>query len=146
MSVIDVHQVIDISAPVSEVFKTITAYSKYPKFMLGVKKAKVQKKIDKNHAIVEYAVSLLGKEVSYVLNMEAVSEKSLTWTLNKSKYLDTNNGGWRLTPKGKAQCSVEYSLVLGLPIPAPSFVINRGATTYVREMLDKFKTYCEASV
>lgn len=146
MSVVDVQQEVEISAPPSQVFKAITDYVNYPQFMFGVKKVKVQKKIDKNHAIVEYAVFLLGKDVSYVLNMEATPEKSLTWTLNKSKYLDSNNGGWRLSPKGKGRCGVIYSLFLELQIPAPGFIVNKGATTYVREMLGKFKTYCETQV
>jgi ribosome-associated toxin RatA of RatAB toxin-antitoxin module len=146
MASVNVTKTITVDAASKDIFKAITSYSRYPKYMMGIKKVQIQKKIDKNKVVVRYVVSLLGRQISYDLNMTANPEKTLTWTLNKSKYLESNIGGWVLTPQGKGKCKIKYSLAFDLDIPVPSFMVKKGAKTYVDQMLTSFKEYCEDSL
>ncbi len=140
---IEIKKSYKIDAPTKDVYKALVAYSRYPKYMMGIQKARVRKKLDKSKALVVYNISLFGKDLTYVLKMNEKTNTSLSWTLHESTYMNHNSGKWTLKSNGNGSTSVQYNLKIKLNFHIPAFLLKRGAQSQVKKLHTHFKTYCE---
>lgn len=140
---IEIKKEIRIEAPVEAIYKALTSYRDYPKYMLGVQGVRVKKKIDKLHSFVVYNLLMFGKEVSYTLAMTEKPTTSLSWKLQESSFMKHNSGSWTLSRKGRSDTAVTYRLKLDLCFLIPPFLLKRGAQSQAKQLLSGFKHYCE---
>jgi ribosome-associated toxin RatA of RatAB toxin-antitoxin module len=140
---VEVTQHVKIEASPELIFKALTTYKNYPKYMLGVRGAKVAKKLDKFTCLVVYQVALFGKDLRYTLQMRESPLKSLTWVLEESELIAHNSGAWEVTKISNKFVELDYHLAFALNFPVPGFLLKSGAKTQVASLVRHFKDYCE---
>ncbi|MFT7518873.1 MAG: coenzyme Q-binding protein COQ10 [Kiritimatiellia bacterium] len=121
---------VDINVPIDALFAVITDYDRYPDFLDDIEAVNVLQRGD-GFAVVEFTLKLI-KRVRYTLRMNESAPSKLAWTLEKSKVMKANVGGWELeerengtratytvdvTPRGFVPGSIVKSLT-GRTLPA----------------------------
>lgn len=119
-------------------FKVITDYEKYPEFVSGVKKAKLQSRSG-SVAKVQYLIDLM-KEIDYTLDhLEDAAAGKVTWKLVSSALFKKNNGGWTLKSVGPGKTEATYSVEIEFGIPVPGFVLNQLIKSTLPAMMKGFE-------
>ncbi len=125
----------------TELLKVIEDYESYPKFVDGMKNAKVLERKEsggKNYVRVAYTLEILSKEMQYVLD-HVRSSGGLEWSLVESNFMKVNSGKWILEPKGTQKTDVTYELNLDFKIPVPSFMLSGLVKSSLPSMLSAFE-------
>jgi ribosome-associated toxin RatA of RatAB toxin-antitoxin module len=103
---------------VSEFYKIITDYEKYPDFLQEVKGCKVLK-TDGNRRLVEFNVSVI-KSFSYTLWMTETPDREVSWQLASGDIFKTSNGYWKLQDEaGKTRATYYVDATFTLFVPGP---------------------------
>lgn len=135
MAQADMDKTYDVSA--EKYFSAITEYEKYPDFVDGVKKVKIERK--GNQVKGDYELSMMGKDMSYTINItEDPVKKTIDWTLDKSSFFKVNKGAWKIESTGANSCKVNYSLEIELSFSVPSFLLKGGVKTSLPTMMNSF--------
>ncbi len=129
---------VEMPVSIDALYKVITNYEKYSEFVDGVHKVAVKAR-NGNKARVEYAITLLGKDIFYVLDHTEDSPEKMTWEFVESNVLKSNHGGWELKSLGPNLTRVTYNLALDFKIYVPGLVLNGLIKSSLPKMLDNFK-------
>lgn len=129
-----------IEAPVERVFEVISDYARYPEFLPDVKQTEVLSRHD-GVVVVRFELELIMR-VSYTNRFVEDPPYSLVWTLEDSKMMTLNNGGWKLAREG-AHTRASYSLEVKLRGLIPKSVSTRLLGITLPETLQRFKTRAE---
>ena len=116
MSVVQRTIVVNTSPDV--LYDVITDYAQYPQFLKEVERIEVLKQ-SPGSTRVRYTVNLI-KKVQYTIDLVAVKNESVSWTLVESGIMKKNNGGWTLKDIGGGQTEATYSIEVvpkGLLVP-----------------------------
>jgi ribosome-associated toxin RatA of RatAB toxin-antitoxin module len=103
---------------VSDFYKIITDFSKYPEFLSEVKSCNV---IDEQggRKLVEYEVSVI-KTIKYTLWMTEIENVELSWELAGGDMFKTNKGYWKLKDEaGKCRATYFVDCSFKLFVPGP---------------------------
>ncbi len=121
-----------------KLFKAITQYEDYPKFVENVTRVEV-KRTSPTTARVVYWVSLM-KDVSYTLDLtEDFEAGTVKWTLVESDFFKKNNGSWKIKALGDAECEAVYALDVDFKIPVPGFILSKLVKGNLPGMLKSFE-------
>lgn len=140
----EVTRTIDISGTVDKCYKKICDFESYPKWQSAVKSTKVLKK-DKNGKpkVVEFKISVLGKEVRYVLDYK-YDDKShtLSWTYVEGDVRDVK-GSYAFDKKDKTTTVATFSAYVdpGFWVPGP--IINTLNNIAMKKSMEELRDAVE---
>lgn len=103
-----------INAPVDKVYATLIDFEKYPEFMPSTEGTKIIKEENGSKDVqynIAFKFSLLKFKVQYTLRHTFVKNKSINWTLVKTKdgKLKSTYGSWQLFSAPGGQTAAFYS-------------------------------------
>jgi ribosome-associated toxin RatA of RatAB toxin-antitoxin module len=125
----------DVSA--EQYFKAVSQYEHYPEFLDGMKSVKVKR--DGNKVLGDYELSMMGKDMSYSLNVtESPEQKAVSWTLAKSEFFKVNNGAWKIESTGPKSCKVFYSAEVEFNFSVPGFLLKGIVKSGLPSMMNSF--------
>ena len=118
--------VFDVSASQTQVWQTITSFSKYPKWIPELSKCEKYSTAGE-HIFVDFVISTWGVDVEYYVDHTyRPSQGYMTWTLDYSKEsdLDDSTGYWLVypSPLDPNKTRVEYSVDLRIKGWVPGFI------------------------
>src|SRR5687768_6321315 len=114
MAQAEINEVLKVSF--DDLFDTIVDYESYPEFVDSVIAVEILERDDKR-VRAKYQVSLM-KDFSYILDLYADRPNGqVQWELVESDLFETNNGKWKLSPKGKGTTFAHYELEVEFKIP-----------------------------
>lgn len=103
---------------VSEFYKLVTDYEKYPEFLQETKECRVLK-AEGSRKLVEYKVSLL-KTFSYQLWMTEQEPNHVSWTFAGGDVFKTMTGYWKIEDEaGSSKVTYHVDATFSLFVPGP---------------------------
>lgn len=136
MASAEIHEVLPVDK--EKLYRVITGYEHYPKFVDGCTKTQVERK-GPGHARVTYNISMM-KDVTYTLDIrEDLATGVIEWTLVESDTFKKNSGRWDLKTVGPGKTDVRYSLDIEFKIPVPGFILNRLVKGSLPTMIKNFE-------
>ncbi len=99
------------NVPIHKMYQAITDYKAYPSFVDGMRSVEVQSS-NEHGATVKFNLSLI-KDISYILKLNHVPDKEVSWSLVSGDMMKKNNGKWTLRDLG-GKTEVTYSLEVEL--------------------------------
>jgi len=119
-------------------FKAVADYEKYPEFVEGMKKVRVERAADGN-VTAHYDLSMMSKDMSYVLKIrENPAAGEVDWSLLKSEFFKVNNGAWKIQATGPNSCKVKYSLEVEFNFSVPGLILKGVVKSTLPSMMDSF--------
>ena len=127
--------IMDVRADQKTVWRVITDYGNYPKYIKQMKKTEIYN-ANGNKMFVRFVLDATVKTVEYYIEHDLHRDEGyLTWTLDYSRKsdLDDSCGFWYIypSPDNPGMTRVEYSVDLRLSGWIPKFVENMLANTLV---------------
>lgn len=135
---------VEMSVSRDKLWKVITDYTKYPEFVEGAQKVKVLSN-EGGKVRVEYAISLLSKDITYTLDHFEEAPGSMRWELVDSNIMKSNSGAWTLKDLGAGRTEVTYSLALDFKIYVPGMILNGLVKSSLPKMLESFEKRTRAN-
>jgi ribosome-associated toxin RatA of RatAB toxin-antitoxin module len=128
----------NIPVPIDALWKVITDYAAYPKFLDGVKNVQVRSEsAETKH--VWYQVSMV-KDVEYVLShRDVVLTHATQWELVESSFFKVNRGTWNLSKINDHLTRASYKIEVEFDFFAPGFVVNQLIQSQLPKMLAQFE-------
>jgi ribosome-associated toxin RatA of RatAB toxin-antitoxin module len=127
-----------LSVSKAKLFKAVTQYENYPKFVEGCRSVKVDRS-SPGSAQVSYDISMM-KDITYTLeHAEDEAKGVVSWKLIKSDFVKLNNGRWNIQEAGPDRCKVEYEVDIEFSFPVPGFILSRLIKGTLPAMLKSFE-------
>ena len=103
-----------MEASAENIYKVLSDYSSYGEYMDGVSKVEV---IERNGASVlaKYDINMI-KKFSYILKLDEVENKSITWSFVEGDIFSENSGSWQLKDLGDGTTEVEYNVEVEIKV------------------------------
>jgi len=121
-----------------KLFKAITGYENYPKFVDGCKGVQVERK-GPGAARATYKMNIM-RDMSYTLDhVEDQPAGRMQWSLVTSDLLKKNIGSWELKDAGPGKTEVKYTIEIEFNIPVPGFVLNQLIKSSLPTMIKGFE-------
>jgi carbon monoxide dehydrogenase subunit G len=136
---------IDIDATPEEVMKVITAFSAYPKWAKGVKKAKIEKKDAQGRpSEVSMEAGQMGFNATYTLTYKYKAKNGgLSWTTAKAQGVVKDIKGEYVLKEKDDATHVTYSTTMQLAMPVPGMVKRQAERTIIDTALKGLKKRVE---
>jgi ribosome-associated toxin RatA of RatAB toxin-antitoxin module len=116
MATASLSEVFDCS--VEQIYKLISSYEDYPKFLPEVKQTKILE-IRDNKKLVSYTISLI-KSFTYELWMSETAPHTILWDFNKGDLFKKMSGSWKIQEEaGKARATYTIDAQFNLFVPGP---------------------------
>lgn len=128
-----------MEVPTAALFKAITDFESYPKFLSEVVGAKIMPGGTKTKQRVEFELEVV-KRFKYTLEFQMKGKEQVSWKLVDSNFFKTNEGMWQLSPKGDGQTDVHYELEVGFGFLVPGWISKKLTETNLPRMLDSFES------
>ena len=137
-----------INAIPEKVFSVITDYGNYATFLNDVVSCTEDSR-DGNVVVSTFQVDLKIKTIGYTIRLLEEPNTSLSWTLIRGDYMETNNGSWNLTDLGDGRTQVEYAVEIVPKVPRTLKFMKRTISTALAEQslpatLQAFKERAES--
>lgn len=103
-----------MEASIENIYKVLIDYDHYADFMDGVSRVEV---IERSGSSVKakYDINMI-KKFSYVLNLEEVENKSVSWSFDEGDIFSTNSGSWQLKDLGDGTTEVNYNVEVDIKV------------------------------
>jgi ribosome-associated toxin RatA of RatAB toxin-antitoxin module len=123
--------------------KVLSDYAKMPEYLDDLKKTRVDS-VKGSTYTVTYFVSIVGKEITYTLELTHTPPGEVSWKLVKGDFMKVNQGKWVLEELGPKKTKATYHLEMGFGLLVPGAVITQLQKTALPKMLNQFKGRAEA--
>jgi coenzyme Q-binding protein COQ10 len=117
----------------SKIFKVLTDYANYPKFMDGVSSVEVLSRSG-NTAVVKYNINII-KKFTYTINITEVENQSVSWTFKEGDLFKSNNGSWIIKDNNNGTCDVTYKLDLDFKVMVPGMISKQLVSSNLPSMM-----------
>lgn len=103
-----------MQASAENIYKVLSDYNSYGEYMDGVSKVEV---IERNGSSVlaKYDINMI-KKFSYILKLDEVENKSITWSFVEGDIFSTNSGSWELSDQGDGTTEVTYNVEVDIKV------------------------------
>jgi coenzyme Q-binding protein COQ10 len=135
-------EVIEINVAREDFRKVLSDYEAYPEFLDELQQVKILSQTGETFR-VQYFVSILGREISYTLDLTHVPPGRVQWTLVKGDFMKNNVGSWTLDELGDKRIRATYEIEMGFPMLVPGAVVSQLQKTGLPKMLAAFKARAE---
>ncbi len=131
-----------IKAPLDKVYKVITDYENYPKFLTEQTGVTIK---SRNGNIVEATFGLkVVMEIKYTLRMVESPPNKLAWTMVDGQMMKSNTGSWLLESQGENETKATYSIEVALKGLVPKSVSTGLIETTLPKTMEAFKARAES--
>lgn len=103
-----------MEASAENIYKVLTDYNSYGDYMDGVSKVEVIER-NGNTVLAKYDINMI-KKFSYVLKLEEVENKSISWSFVEGDIFSQNSGSWVLKDLGDGTTEVEYNVEVDIKV------------------------------
>ncbi len=140
----EVTRTIEVNSAPDKCYKRMCSFESYPKWQSAVKNVKVMKK-DKNGRprVVEYKISVIGKEVRYVLDYKYDDKKCvLSWSYVEGDVKDVR-GSYTFEKIGKNKTLTTFTAYIdpGFWVPGP--IANTLNNVAMKKSMEEFRDAVE---
>lgn len=136
-------EVIEINVARENFRSILSDYEAYPEFLDELQKVTILSHSGATYR-VQYFVSILGREISYILDLTHVPPNRVEWTLVKGDFMKKNVGSWTLDELGENRIRATYEIEMGFPMLVPGAVVAQLQKTGLPKMLQSFKARAES--
>lgn len=103
-----------MQATAENIYKVLTDYDSYGDYMDGVSKVEVVER-NGNSVLAKYNINMI-KKFSYVLKLEEVENKSISWSFVEGDIFSQNSGSWALKDLGDGTTEVDYNVEVEIKV------------------------------
>ncbi len=133
---------IDILAPASVVYNTLTDYDHYTDLFPAMRRSRLLER-NAHEAIAEFDLSLFRLSIYYSLVLTEEPFRAIRWRLKESNWLTRVEGSWRLEALDKSRTRATYTQSLSVKGFLPRVVATKLVDVHLPEMLEQLKTTVE---
>ena len=126
-------------------FSIITDYEKLPEFIPELDRVVVDK-TTANMNVVTYYITVLGRSISYTLQLTNHPHDSVVWNLIRGEFMKANEGRWTLEEIDGNSTRVTYQLSMSFPMLVPSAVVAQLQKNSLPKLMKQYKDRAESSV
>lgn len=124
-------------------FAVITDYERLPEFIPDLDRVVVEKTTG-NMNVVTYYITLLGRSISYSLQLTNYPSDSVTWNLIKGDFMKANEGKWTLEEIDAETTRVTYELSMTFPMIVPSKIVAQLQKNSLPKLMQQYKGRAES--
>lgn len=132
-----------MDVPAVSLFKAITDFESYPKFLPEVVAAKLGDVPSANRQRVLFELEIV-KRFQYTLEFEITGQETIAWKLVESNFFKNNEGLWRLKPRDGKHTEVHYELDVGFGFLVPGWISKKLTEVNLPKMFDSFEARARA--
>ena len=133
-----------VSVDCDKLYRAITQYEIYPKFVDGCKGVQVERK-GPGEARTQYQMNIM-RDVQYTLDhKEFPDQNRMEWKLVASDLLKKNNGSWELKALGPGKTEVKYAIEVEFNISVPGFILNQLVKSSIPTMIRSFEKQAKSA-
>lgn len=103
-----------MEASVENIYKVLCDYDSYSDYMDGVSNVGVIER-NGNSVMAKYDINMI-KKFSYVLKLDEVENKSVSWSFVEGDIFSHNDGSWILKDLGDGTTEVEYNVDVDIKV------------------------------
>ena len=139
---------IEINVSPENFYSVLVDFEAYPRFLRDVDEVKVHSRDGDNAVITQYVKVI--KSIGMTIRLEGEVGKKLHWTLQDSKWMVKNDGGWDLEALPDGRTKATYGVEVEVHIPrllrklVPSDLQQRLVEKTFPAMLNQFKDRAES--
>lgn len=139
MGAASVEKEVIFEAPVEKVYQAITRYQDYPEFLDWVTGLEVLEQTEEG-ARIEYSLNLI-KKIRYVLKMDHIPNKKVSWHFDSGDLFKVNQGSWSLESVGENQTKVTYNVEIAVKgfIPMAGTIVKGLTEGQLPQMLKAYE-------
>lgn len=127
----------ELLVPAQALFKAITEFVEYPKFLPEVVSAEI---IDASTTQPKVKFELeVVKRFQYILQFKIEGTERISWKLEESNFFKKNEGVWVLKPNGTDKTQVHYELEVGFGFLVPGWISKKLTEVNLPKMFDSFE-------
>lgn len=129
-----------VSVGKDKIFRIISGYADYPKFVYGVKSVRVERKAA-NTTRATFTLSIIRPMFYTVDLIEDAKRGTVRWSLVESDDFKINSGFWEVKDLGSGKSEVRYGLELEFKAttPVPMFILKRLMKVILPLMVKSFE-------
>src|ERR1039457_5579343 len=132
----------NFNAPIEKVFKVISDYSSYPKFLNDVKRVSIiDDKGDKK--LVEFELQMM-KSFRYQLWLTEKHNEEVSWKFHTGDVFKENSGHWRLKDLGDGKTEVHYEISAKFGLLVPGMIEKKLIEVNLPSMMRVYKERAES--
>lgn len=132
-----------VKVPRDRFFEVITDFEKLPEFIPELDRVQLMS-TSGNVRTVTYSVSLLGRAISYTLQLTNQPPGEVTWSLLKGDFMKQNKGRWLLEEIDANTTAVTYELEMVFPMLVPSAVVSQLQKNSLPKLMAQYKARAES--
>ncbi len=132
-----------VKVPRESFFAVITDFEKLPEFIPELDKVQLVR-TSGDVRTVTYSVSLLGRAISYTLELTNHAPDQVTWRLLKGDFMKKNQGRWLLEEVDANTTAVTYELEMAFPMLVPSAVVSKLQENSLPKLMTQYKARAES--
>ena len=131
-----------MAVPAEALFKAITDFENYSKFVSEVTGSKTVKTLSPDKIWVQFEIEVVKKFV-YTLEFQMKGTEEISWKLVESDFFKKNEGRWLLTPKSPTETTVNYELEVDVVFLVPSWISKKLTETNLPKMFTSFESHAK---
>ncbi len=136
-----------IDVPVDQLFRVVTDYDAYAKFIPEMRAARTLRSSGVVREVefeIELAVLGFSKRIRYTLEFTEAPPTHVRWRLTQGDVIKANDGAWTLRDLGNGKTEGTYQIELKLGALVPKSVSTFLAEQSLPKLLDQFKRRAES--
>jgi len=123
-------------------YRVLCDYESMPQFLEDLSSTRVESVRD-NVYRVTYEIKVMGKRITYTLELSHKPGEEVRWNLVKGEFMKTNQGRWLLEDAGPGKTRATYEIEMGFGLLVPGTVISQLQKIGLPRMLEQFKKRAE---
>lgn len=127
-----------MDVPAEALFKAITDFEAYPKFLPEVVAAKPEPVTSPTRRRVLFELEIV-KRFQYTLEFDIQGQEKVAWKLVESNFFKNNEGLWSLKPRDAKSTEVHYELDVGFGFLVPGWISKKLTEVNLPKMFDSFE-------
>lgn len=132
-----------VNVPRDRFFEIITDFEKLPEFIPELDKVELVRTSGETRTVT-YSIMLLGRAISYTLELTNQPPGQVTWKLLKGDFMKQNSGRWQLEEIDANTTAVTYELEMAFPMLVPSAVVSKLQENSLPKLMAQYKARAES--
>jgi len=139
----EVKKSIEINSPIEKVFKVISDFKKYPKFLPETKDVIIERSTKKK-VIASFSLQLFSK-INYTLDITLTEPTRISWKMTKGQMMKKNSGSWAFKKISPRKTKATYSIDIEFGALVPKSISDMLVENSLPKMLNNFKKRVETT-
>lgn len=130
---------------ITKVFKAISSYDKYIKYLQQVSEIDVMKPTEKGSVCkVAYKINII-KEIFYTLNMYHDEPNKIWWELDESNLMKKNSGSWEFKKRSDNETIAIHTIDVDIKGFVPRSLLDKVSKAQIPAMMESMQKLIDAT-